>query len=92
MKFNPAINDFEWIKDTDQFCAFQQEANGITWTNSIYYSLLEAGQSYALFDKPVLENQGNHLYVDEKQRLWATCANLNLLNIYDISQWQRGGQ
>ena len=90
MKFNPAINDFEWIKDTDQFCAFQQEANGITWTNSIYYSLLEAGQSYALFDKPVLENQGNHLYVDEKQRLWATCANLNLLNIYDISQWQKG--
>ncbi len=90
MKFNPAINNFEWKKDIEPFSTFQLNKNGSVWTNSKYYNLIDSNQTYALFDKSLMEDQGSYIYADEKQRLWITCSNLNLLNVYDISQWQKG--
>jgi signal transduction histidine kinase/CheY-like chemotaxis protein/AraC-like DNA-binding protein/ligand-binding sensor domain-containing protein len=90
MKFNPARNDFEWVKDITHFSSYLLGKDGSLWTDTPHFDVVDKDQSNPVFSSPVFPNQGSPFFRDKNERLWITCPNLNQLQIFDLKAWKRG--
>lgn len=90
MKFSPAKNDFEWVRDITHFSTILAEKDGSFLTDSPFFDVVDKNQSYATFTSPVFPGQGAAVFKDINNRLWISCPNLHQLQIYDLKAWKKG--
>lgn len=87
--FNSLQNRFEFEKDLGlHFNNFFQSAEGV-WINDERISEIDNLAIFPTFTKDILNSQGCFFLKESNKRLWIAISNLNLLQVYDVSNWER---
>lgn len=64
--------------------------DGSVWFGDEYISLFDGINVYPTFSKPIFNGHTGYVLKEVNGRLWRTINTLRVLEIFDISKWQKG--
>lgn len=88
-QFLPDQMRLEFRKPQVSYTQVFADNDGNFWANGNDYSAWDGAANYPIFTSNITNGHGTSFFIDDKQKLWVGITNKELLQIYDISNWNR---